>query len=200
MPKLSQNLVVGRCPHCSVANPNLFKQHQLDTNDHEGTFPRKWYVYTCGTCGGVVTAWAIDHNMEVEEYFPSAKAVKEEIPERPRAFLQQALESLNAPSGAVMLAASAVDAMLKLKNYTDGSLYSRIENAAADGAITKDMSNWAHQVRLDANDQRHADPAASLPSSNDASRSIDFALTLAEILFVLPSRVQKGIEQSRRSG
>jgi hypothetical protein len=138
--------------------------------------------------------------MEVEEYFPSAKAVKEEIPERPRAFLQQALESLNAPSGAVMLAASAVDAMLKLKNYTDGSLYSRIENAAADGAITKDMSNWAHQVRLDANDQRHADPAASLPSSNDASRSIDFALTLAEILFVLPSRVQKGIEQSRRSG
>lgn len=94
-----------------------------------------------------------------------------------------------------MLAASAVDAMLKIKGYADGSLYSRIEKAAQDHAITQDMAKWAHDVRLEANDQRHADQAASLPSSVDASRAIDFAAAFAEILFVLPNRVQRGIKE-----
>jgi hypothetical protein len=200
MPTLSQNLVISRCPHCSVANPNLFKQHALETHDHKGGNKRMWYIYTCGKCGGVVSASAANHNQEVREYYPSSKAIKEDIPDRPRSFLQQALESLHAPAGAVMLAASAVDSMLKLKNYTEGSLYARIEKAAEDHAITQDMATWAHEVRLDANDQRHADEAANLPTQDDAKRVIDFAAALAEILFVLPSRVQRGISQAHENG
>jgi len=200
MPTLSQNLVISRCPHCSVADPNLFKQHHLETYDHTSANKRIWAIYTCGRCGGIVTAWAANHNQEVREYFPSSKSIKEDIPERPRAFLQQALESLHAPAGAVMLAASAVDSMLKLKGYKDGSLYARIEKAAEDHSITQDMATWAHEVRLDANDQRHADEAANLPSPEDAKRVIDFATALAEILFVLPSRVQRGITQAHGNG
>lgn len=200
MPTLSQNLIIGRCPHCSVANPNLFKKHHLDTTDHAGGNKRTWAIYTCGGCGGIVTASAPNHNVEILEYFPSSRSIKEDVPERPRTFLQQALESLHAPSGAVMLAASAVDSMLKLKNYTDGSLYTRIEKAVEDHVITQDMATWAHEVRLDANGQRHADQAANMPTSQDAKRVIDFATSLAEILFVLPSRVQRGINQVHENG
>lgn len=154
---------------------------------------RTWSIYVCGGCGGVVTAWANQHNTEVAEHFPRAHQVDENIPERPRAFLQQANESLHAPAGAVMLAASAIDSMLKLKGYPDGSLYSRIEKAASEHIITSDMAAWAHEVRLDANDQRHADEAAALPTEADANRVIDFATALAEIMFVLPNRVQRGL-------
>jgi hypothetical protein len=196
MPTLSQNLIVGRCPHCSIASPNLFKNHQVETRDHLGQNIRWWYVYICGRCGGVVSACAKKQETDVIAYFPSSRTVKEDIPERPRAYLQQALESLHAPAGAVMLAASAVDAMLKAKGYAEGNLYGRIENAAENHIITKDMATWAHEVRLDANDQRHADQAASLPTADDASRAIDFATALAEIMFVLPTRVQRGIEQA----
>lgn len=196
MPTLSPNLLLGRCPHCSLANPNLAKVHHFDTNDHKGARPRKWAVYVCGGCGGAVIAWATNHNQEVKEWFPGTKSVKEDVPERPRTYLQQSLDSMHAPAGAVMLAASAVDAMLKAKGYSDGNLYGRIEKAAKDHLITEDMSKWAHEVRLDANDQRHADQQAGLPSTDDAARVIDFALALAEILFVLPSRVQRGIEQA----
>jgi hypothetical protein len=129
----------------------------------------------------------------VREYFPSSAQIADEIPDRPRAYLQQAHESLHAPSGAVMLCASAVDAMLKLKGYTKGNLYSRIDKAASDHAITPDMAAWAHAVRLDANDERHADEAATLPTEEDAKRVLAFASTLAEIMFVLPSRVQRGL-------
>jgi hypothetical protein len=110
--------------------------------------------------------------------------------------LYQAINSLHAPAGAVMLAASSVDAMLKSKGYADGSLYDRINKAAQDHVITNDMAKWAHQVRLDANDQRHADQKANLPSEADAKKSIDFTQALGMILFVLPARITIGLKDS----
>ena len=124
--------------------------------------------------------------------FPQPNSVPEVVPETAREYLSQALRSLHTPAGAVMLAASAVDAMLKAKEYEEGSLYARIEAAASDHLITTDMSEWAHDVRLDANDQRHADIAAALPTVGDAQRCNDFAQALAEFLFVLPERVHRG--------
>jgi predicted membrane chloride channel (bestrophin family) len=93
-----------------------------------------------------------------------------------------------------MLAASAVDSMLKAKGYVEGTLYTRIDKAANDHVITPDMAAWAHAVRLDANDQRHADNAAALPTEQDAKKVLDFAATLAQIMFVLPSRVARGLQ------
>lgn len=92
-----------------------------------------------------------------------------------------------------MLAASAVDAMLKTKELKTGSLYSRIDQASATGLITQDMAKWAHEVRLDANDERHADDEAVLLMAEDAKRAVDFALALGQLLFVLPARVKRGI-------
>ena len=54
------------------------------------------------------------------------------------------------------------------------------------------MAAWAHEIRLDANDQRHADEAAELPTEDDARKALAFATTLAQLLFVLPSRVARG--------
>lgn len=96
-----------------------------------------------------------------------------------------------------MLAATAVDAMLKARGYPSGTLNQRIEKAAADHVITADMAQWAHDVRLDANDQRHADENAELPSDADAKRCVEFAQALAEFLFVLPARVQRGLKPKK---
>lgn len=43
-----------------------------------------------------------------------------------------------------MLAASAVDAMLKEKGLRQGSLFSRIDEAAQQHLITEEMKRWAH--------------------------------------------------------
>lgn len=84
--------------------------------------------------------------------------------------------------------------MLKLKGLTGGTINARINTAAEQHIITQDMAAWAHQIRLDANDQRHADLAAPLPTLEDASRCVAFATVLAELLFSLPTRVTRGIE------
>ena len=91
-----------------------------------------------------------------------------------------------------MLCASSVDAMLKEKNCKEGNLNKRIDAAADAHLITSEMAAWAHEVRLDANDQRHADESARLPTKSEAQKCIDFTKALGEFLFVLPSRIERG--------
>jgi hypothetical protein len=129
---------------------------------------------------------------DITHMWPASEAVAEEIPPRAKEYLSQAIASVHAPVGAIITAASAVDAMLKNQGYRDGDLYSRIDAAAADHLITKEMAAWAHEVRLDANTQRHADEDAPLPSPDDAVRVIEFAKALGQFLFVLPARVERG--------
>ncbi len=130
------------------------------------------------------------------EIYPSPSSVDEAIDSTAREYLTQCMNSLHAPAGAVMLAASAVDAMLKAKGYEEGVLNSRINQARDDHLITEGMASWAHNVRLDANDQRHADAGAGLADEEDAKRSLEFALALGQFLFVLPARVERGLEDS----
>lgn len=91
-----------------------------------------------------------------------------------------------------MLCASSVDAMLKEKNYKKDNLKTRIDEAANDHLITSEMAEWFHEIRLDANDQRHADESAELPTRPEAQKCIDFTRALGEFLFVLPGRVERG--------
>ncbi|MCG6957345.1 MAG: hypothetical protein LJF04_15255 [Gemmatimonadetes bacterium] len=89
--------------------------------------------------------------------------------------------------------------MLKAKDYEDGTPNERIEVAKEGGLITGEMETWAHQVRLDASDQRHADGGAGLPTTVDADSTIRFARAFGEYLFVLPSKVNRGIEETPSS-
>ncbi|MCC5860248.1 MAG: DUF4145 domain-containing protein [Ectothiorhodospiraceae bacterium] len=192
------NLPLERCPHCQVARPVLALDHRLETKNHSGTRLRNWWIYACRSCGGVVIAGADEGRGNVVEYlYPAIQKIDEALPTKAREYLSQSVASVHAPAGAVMLAASAVDAMLKEKGYKSGSLYERIEKAQSDHLITAEMAAWAHEVRLDANDQRHADEDGVLPDEAVAEKTISFARALAEYLFVLPGRVQKGRQRKQ---
>jgi hypothetical protein len=198
MPRLlGTSLDLERCPYCNVDKPSLKYSTQLQTNNYSGTHQRFWRLYICNRCGGVVTASAGAWDTGVIEMYPSPLIVEEAIPARAKEYLNQAINSLSSPAGCVMLAASAVDAMLKAKGLSEGSLYNRIDKAATTHLITSDMAAWAHEVRLDANDQRHADESATLPDSKDAKRCVDFVIALAQIMFVLPDRVETGIAEAK---
>ncbi|HEU6449200.1 MAG TPA: DUF4145 domain-containing protein [Verrucomicrobiae bacterium] len=188
------HLEMDRCPHCRVANPFLPAVHGF--NSEAGSLRRayQWRVYVCSKCGLPILGGCYRNEFEIrsELIFPKSDQIEEGMPNKARSFLIQAIESVHAPSGAIMLCASAVDAMLKEKGFKAGSLYARIEEAVSKHLITKEMSLWAHDVRLDANDERHADEAAALPSEIDAKRCIDFVKALADFLFILPARIERG--------
>jgi len=194
--KHGNHLILDRCPHCNIAQPVLALQWAQNYADYAGQNQRSWATYKCNTCGGIVLAVSpASQGAEITQTWPDRESISDEIPERARTFLAQAIASIHAPSGAVMLAASAVDAMLKHKDLKSGSLNARIDQAAANHLITQEMAAWAHEVRLNANDQRHADEDAPLPTATDATKVIEFARALAQFLFVLPARVERGRKQ-----
>ncbi len=197
MHRLLSNLLLKRCPHCNIAQPNLaIIGNQIRTTNFSGADIRRWQNYKCSTCGGIVLAAAQEGNPEIIEMYPQPMLVDEAIPAKAATFLSQAIDSISSPAGAVILAASAVDAMLKVKDYKEGNLNSRIKQAAKNHLITKDMAEWAHEIRLDANIQRHADDKEPLPTEQDAKRCVEFALAFAQFLFVLPARVQRGLKDA----
>ena len=93
---------------------------------------------------------------------------------------------------------AAISRMLKDKGYKEGSLNSRINKAAEDHLITSEMAAWAHEIRLDANDQRHADEGAALPTQDDAEKVLAFASSLVQFLYVLPTRVARGRDSVKK--
>jgi hypothetical protein len=196
MPYLHGKLDLERCPHCNVDAPHFDHVWTGQSQSAMGG-KRFWVVYFCNRCGGAVLGSARTFPGESTELYPSSESMDDEaIPTNARTYLNQAISSQHAPAGAVMLAASAVDAMLKSKGYRDGSLYSRIEKAVSDHLITEDMGTWAHEVRLDANEQRHADDSYEIPDEADAKRVIEFTKALALFMFVLPKMVKRGIAEA----
>lgn len=191
--KNGNELPLERCPHCGIAAPTLSNMWNHQIKPRAGGEPRWWFTYACATCAGVILTEAVtDKNAEIREMWPSQATAAEELPARAKDFLTQALASVHAPAGAVMLTASAIDAMLKDKGLKEGSLSARIDQAQRNNLITPEMAAWAHEIRLDANDQRHADESAELPSKTDAQKVIAFATALSQFLYVLPARVERG--------
>jgi hypothetical protein len=197
MPLLGSELNLDRCPYCQVNQPSLRMQGSvIKTKDYLGDNAKVWKTYVCSRCGGVALANSLTDDGLVGKYFPSTINVHDSIPSPAKDYLEQAIESIHAPAGSIMLSASAVDSMLKAKALKEGSLYARIDKAATEHLITIEMAQWAHEVRLDANAQRHADEEVSLPTSTDAQRCVDFVLALGMFLFVLPAKVKNGLEEA----
>lgn len=193
--KLEGSLKIDRCPHCSIYKPHLNQVFTTQTSADNGTNQRKWAIYHCSQCGGLTTACAGATSNVVHLIFPVVETVDNSVPDRPREYLKQAIETTFAPAGSLMLCASSVDAMLKEKGFEDGSLYKRIKSAIDSHILTEDMGEWAHKVRLDANDQRHSDYQKSLPTIQDAENCIQFVKALAEFLFVLPNKIHESIDK-----
>lgn len=212
MPKIGLTLAgMARCPHCSIANPLLEYQSFFTQRDMRDDTLHSWFSYRCSSCESLVgafgfmpssqisqaTTWLCSHPAEAILVIPEPQSVDQDLPERPRRYLEQALNSLHSPEGAIMLAGSAIDAMLKLKGYVAGTVNQRIKQAVDDHVLTDGMSEWAHAVRLESNKPRHADLEEPHASSELAQQTIKFAQALGEFLFVLPARIERGKADSK---
>lgn len=207
---------IDRCPQCGVAKPLLSYVNDTLSLRDSSEILMAWFVYKCSYCKNIVSVKAFinrnDYSHDSTEFLnklrvnevravdiiPDIKVLDNDLPENPRRYLEQALQSTHMPDGAVMLAGSAIDAMLKLKGYTDGTVYARIEKAVADHLLTQDMSDWAHAVRLESNKPRHADLDEPHATEERAKLTIQFAQALGDFLFVFPAKVARGKAASEK--
>lgn len=197
---------LDRCPQCGVATP--FMEQKLLFNQRLGRSNSSliWGLYHCHSCDRMCLAESypvpVSNSSQVRlgeypvsRFYPPPRMVDQNIPSEARRFMKQAIDTLFAPDAAIVMAASAVDAMLKSKGYKTGNLYSRIDQAVAEHVLTEGMGKWAHKVRLDANAVRHVDDTLSPPTEADAANVVDFASALGDFLFVFTARVDKAVGQ-----
>ncbi|WP_430624891.1 DUF4145 domain-containing protein [Rhodopseudomonas sp. P1] len=195
---------LDRCPHCSIANPHFSvawaSQGPIPRKD--GGIPQNWGCFVCSSCGSVLTVSGKVHGTSVDwtGMFPQSKSAHKDLPEAARKYLQQAFETLHAPDAAAVMAGSAVDAMLKARGLSEGSLYSRIDKALEQNLLTKGMADWAHAVRLGSNRPRHADADKPHVSPTEAKQSVEFAEALGNFLFVLTAQIERGLANAGAKG
>lgn len=196
--------LVKRCPHCGIAHPDIYFIHapQEPLRRGDGGQVARWGMYGCSTCGSAILAEGNPaegsiNNPQVIRYIPEAKQAHGDLPDSAMRYLDQAMQSLQSPDAAAVMAGSAVDAMLKQIGYEKGSVYSRIDEALKQNRITEGMAEWAHSVRLGANRPRHVDKDAPHVSMSEAAQSVEFAEALGNFLFVLTAKIQRGIEASK---
>lgn len=209
-------IAIERCPHCQAFKPTLNLMYQwVDARSSVNNHGPGWLIYRCSACFNAVTfktpKWQAFPGMDparthlhqtscvATEMIPSGQIDLAGLPSRAERYLSQAIGSITAPDGAVMLAGSAVDAMLKEKGYDKGNVYDRIRKAVDDHILTADMAEWAHAVRLEANKPRHADLDDPHASEEEAKQSIEFVKALGDFLFVLPARVEAGKAAANQS-
>lgn len=181
---------LNRCPHCEIASPNFSVVYQKGI----GRSGDSNVILNCASCDHLVMVKTNQFGRRIA-IWPQKKTYSTDIPERARKSLEEARAALAIPSLSIVGAARAVDFMLSAKGFAGGpktSLAGRIRDAASQHVITPDMKEWADEVRLDANAERHADVDSPDPTLADAERALGFAEALAEILFELPAKVTRG--------
>ena len=197
-------LDLPRCPWCHTATPTLRRiWHYPPQPINPGA--DIWENFQCSRCQNIILT-----KLEYEECFDenkwritqilpsSSQQLDESIPEQARDFLGEAQDAIGSPHASILVCSCALDVMLREKGIkkSEGDLYTRIEMAAQQNLITQNMAKWAHQVRLVANESRHPDEDVSPAIQEEARQSLEFTLALAEILYALPARVTKGLEES----
>ena len=195
----TKHLRLDRCPWCDVAKPKLSATSNPGYSKTGGNF--SWLMYQCSSCGQCVLGHYPTGSPQLlsAAYPPQKKSISEDIPSSVRRFLSQAVEITLQPDACIMACNSAIDAMLKEKKYVEETLHVRIAKAVQNNIITEDMMAWVNHVRLESNDSRHADTKSAAPTTEEAEQCLEFAMVLADILFVLPARVTKGKEATEKN-
>lgn len=191
---LGDFLDLDRCPQCKTANPTLEYCYERVNENKEPSG-----IFKCSKCTNSVFIEHFFHHdaIEINIYPSMISHVDENIPQSAARYLKQAIETLGSPDASIMTSASALDMMLQEHDLNAGTLHERINKAAEQHLITEDMANWGHHVRLEANDSRHPETEKTASTQEDAEQSLEFVLALAEILFVLPARVTRGLAQTQ---
>ena len=132
--------------------------------------------------------------------FPKAADTKvpSSLPPNIENFYRQAADSFqrrNYDAAAVMCGRVLDNATKELDASFDGTLYKRIDNLAKNCTITKDMAEWAHEIRLIRNAGAH-DPEPI--SAEDAKDIFPFTELFLQYVYTLPGKLKERREEEAK--
>lgn len=176
------------CPNC--------KKHTKFTGRVNYTPPRSNnFLYEIGECNACDFFLLIKRlNGLIVKIYPNPlpEPVDEKIPEAIRKDFEEAnlCYSVNAYRAAAVMARRALQSICLDKGANEKDyLYQQIDWLFSQGIITKDLKDWAHEVRHVGNDGAHPKkPEEDTPvASEDAKDILDLLKQFSQVLYVAPS-------------
>lgn len=201
--------MVRDCPHCATAKASFQIPWSAHLKGVSG--PNFIGIGVCGACGNPAAFSAQNRNnhtppsgyvANVEDAgysitgfwpVPAKPDIPRHLPEDYAKKLLEAERSYAAgiPTGAAGLYRSLIDITTKrqlngAEQKTAGTLMARIDRLAEKLVIPKAVAEWAHEVRVIANDGLHEEMVVT---QDDATMARNFAQTYLRYVFELPGDV-----------
>jgi hypothetical protein len=171
------------CPNCKK-NTNLISRSSY-------AWPKAAYVaYEIGECNSCDYFMLIQRTRGLITRIlptPLPKSVDERIPEPIKTDFTEAYLclSVGAYRGAAVMGRRALQNICLEKGAKEGaSLQTQIDWLFSEGIITKELKDWAHEVRYVGNDAAH--PNKQLVTQNDAEDIINLLEQFADVLYIAP--------------
>jgi hypothetical protein len=183
------------CPFC-LQNGNFAKTHHEERTNANGK-TLNYDILRCENCGNLTMAfWAVGdgglHDWKTVPWPLRYDRHPESWPKDVGRFWIQAKQSQLAKSldSAAVMARSALQLALRHAGAKGQTLFKDIDQLSENGALPPLMKDWAHEVRLLANDSAHPEPGDLPPTSKDVEDILRFLGFMLEYLFELPSRIE----------
>ncbi len=190
-----------RCPRCGdktsmppVSDPIQVVRNYQTEDGFVGPLVAVLHTCTNTDCAGATIGYYLGGDRQAWRFRYhrpryDTLVIPEAVPKRPRTILQDANDACDFPVACTGAAVRAVAAMMAEMKYKKGGVLPRIEKAVADGVLPKVVGDWAKEVRNIGVTAYTDDDSGPLPTKDDAQESLLFANTLAQYLFILPSRI-----------
>jgi len=190
------------CPFCGEKGNFSLSNHAQKKKPNSSKC-LNFDLYMCHNCSGYVQVlWSAGefasgmhglYNFKVQPWPVSGKPEpSENWPDGVNRFWVQAHNSLTNENwdAANLMARSALQFIVREKGAKKGRLNEQIEDLGSKGVLHPMMKEWAHEVRLLANESAHPEVAeAPTVTSNDAKDIVNFLDLLLLYLYDLPKQI-----------
>lgn len=192
----------GTCPHCETVGVSFARVGEYRSRVEGVSVEEVFALIVCGCCERAAMAMfpsyddyhehqLTESDVTLHPSAPSAGSVPEHLPERVAQRYSEALSDMRRAareSAAVMFRKTLELSLKTIRPDDDGNLYVRIDKAAEAGAITRDLAEWAHRIRLDGNDAAHED---AVPTAEEIREMQHFTELVLRYVFSLPGMLER---------
>lgn len=179
------------CPHC----------HKFTELSNRGGYNNQTGNYWMGECNSCHKLVLVNDSTHKIYPMPLPKPIDERIPHAIKSDFEESITcfSIAAYRASAVMARRALQSICLDKGAKEkDKLEKQIDDLFSQGIITKDLRDWAHEVRFVGNDAAHPKkPENDQPvSEEDAKDVLDLLEQFCQVLYVAPA-IAEGRRKSR---
>ncbi len=197
------------CAFCGAVGNFGTVQHLERKKPGNGHKVLNYDTLQCGNCGNYMFAfWSAAmfghgsgaiHDYKVLPWHRSTRGYPKHWPDDVGNYWVEACRSIEGTNwtAAALMARSAIQLVARSHKATGKNLKEEIDDLAAEGLILPSMKEFAHEVRVLANEGTHPQPGTKGTSEKDAKDVVEFLSFLMTVMYNLPEQIK---EYRKRKG